>query len=138
MRNKFTTIRLKPDISTINFEQLDQIHEPVNVSETMEINSLTTIGNSKQLFSPLLTNLSNYQPFSVEEIPDEGEHEFEEFPISKKRKLPGQRSQERKRARILKKGKTEEPPKELVKDELPETPFEIKIITAAPFFHVSK
>ena len=138
MRNKFTTIRLKPDISTINFEQLDQIHEPVNVPETMETNSLTTIGNSKQFFSPLLANLSNYQPPSVEKIPDEREYELEEFPISKKRKLPGQRSQERKRARILKKGKTEKAPKKLVKNELPETPLEIKMIAAAPFFHVSK
>ena len=138
MRNKFTTIRLKPDISTINFEQLDQIHEPVTVPETMKTNSLTAIGNSGQFFSPLLANLSNYQPPSVEKIPNEGKHELEELPISKKKKLPGQRSQERKKTRILKKGKTEEPPKKLVKDELPETPFEIKMITAAPFFHVSK
>ena len=138
MKNKFTTIRLKPDISTINFEQLDQIYEPVTVPETMETNSLTAIDNSGQLFSPLLANLNNYQPPSVEKIPDEREHELEEFPISRKRKLPEQRSQKRKRARILKKGKTEESPKELVKDELPEVPFEIKMITAAPFFHVSK
>ena len=100
MKNKFTTIRLKPDISTINFEQLDQIYEPVTVPETMETNSLTGIGNSGQLFSPLLTNLSNYQPPSVEKIPNEGEHELEELPIFTKKKLPEQRSQERKRARI--------------------------------------
>ena len=87
---------------------------------------------------------------SVEEIPDEGE--LEETPISKKRKLPGQRNQERKRARILKKGEklSELPDEELVKGlpdeelikkelpELPEAPFEIKMIAAVPIFHVSK
>ena len=35
-------------------------------------------------------------------------------------------------------GKFSGPPEELVKEELPEAPFEIKMITAAPFFHVSK
>ena len=59
--------------------------------------------------------------------------------------MPGQRSQERKRARILKKGeKLSGPPeervkkKQLVKEKLLEIPFEIKMITAAPFFYVSK
>ena len=137
MKNKFTTIRLKPDISTINFEQLDKINEPVTTPEIMETNSLTEIGNSKQPSSLLLAKSGNYRPPSVEKIPDEGE--LEELPISKKRKLPGQRSQERRRARILKKGeKISGPPEELVKKELPEAPFEIKMITAAPFFHVSK
>ena len=137
MRNKFTTIRLKPDISTINFEQLDKINEPVTTPEIMETNSLAGIGNLGQLFSPFLAKSGNYRPPSVKEIPDEGE--FEELPIFRKRKLPGQRSQERRRARILKKGeKISGPPEELVKKELPEAPFEIKMITAAPFFHVSK
>ena len=103
MRNKFTTIRLKPDISTINFERLDKINEPVTTPEIMETNSLAGINNSEQLSSPLLVKSSNYRPLSVEEIPDEGE--FEETPISKKRKLPEQRNQERKRARILNRGK---------------------------------
>ena len=137
MKSKFTTIRLKPDISTINFEQLDKINEQVTTPEIMETNSLAGISNSGQLFSPLLAKSANYRPPSVEEIPDEGE--FEELPIFRKRKLPGQRSQERRRARILKKGeKISGPPEELVKKELPEAPFEIKMITAAPFFHVSK
>ena len=35
-------------------------------------------------------------------------------------------------------GKNSGPHEELVKKEFPEIPFEIKIITAAPFFHVSK
>ena len=137
MKSKFTTIRLKPDIFTINFKQLDKINEPVTTPEIMETNSLAGISNSGQLFSPLLAKSANYRPLSVEEIPDEGE--FEELPIFRKRKLPGQRSQERRRARILKKGeKLSGPPEELVKEELPEVPFEIKMIAAAPFFHVSK
>ena len=101
MRSKFTTIRFKPDISTINFEQLDEMNEPVTTPEIMETNSLTEIGNSKQPSSFLLAKSGNYRPFSVEKIPDEGE--FEEFPIFKKKKLPGQRNKERKKARILKK-----------------------------------
>ena len=104
MRNKFTTIRFKPDISTINFEQLDEMNEPVTTPEIMETNSLTEIGNSKQPSSFLLAKSGNYRPFSVEKIPDEGE--FEELPIFKKRELPGQRNKERKKARILDKKKT--------------------------------
>ena len=102
MRSKFTTIRFKPDISTINFEQLDEMNEPVTTPEIMETNSLTEIGNSKQPSSLLLAKSGNYRPFSVEEIPDEGE--FEELFIFRKKKLPGQRNKERKKARILKKG----------------------------------
>ena len=108
MRNIFTTIRLKPDISTINFEQLDKINEPVTTPETMETNSLTKIGNLRQFPSLLLAKSGNYRPFSVKEIPDEGE--LEEFPIFKKSKFPGQRNQERKRTRILKKGEKPGPP----------------------------
>ena len=66
--------------------------------------------------------------------------------------MPGQRNQERKRARILKKGEklSELPDEKLVKGlldeklikkespEFPEAPVEIKIIAAAPFFHVLK
>ena len=58
----------------------------------------------------MLTKRGNYQPPSVEEIPDEGE------PYSIIKKLPEE---------------------ELLK-ELPEVPFEIKMIAAAPFFHVFK
>ena len=87
MRSKFTTIRLKPDVSTIDFKKLDKINEPVNTPETMEIDSLAKSGN--------------YQPPSVEEIQDEEEpEELQPF----KKKLPGQSSQERKKARILKRG----------------------------------
>ena len=93
----FTTIKLKPDVSTIDFKKLDRINEPVNKSETMEINSLTKSGN--------------YQLPSVEKIPDEGE--LQPF----KKKLLGQRSQQRKKARILKMGEKlpQLPDKELVK-----------------------
>ena len=101
MRSKITTIRFKPDISTINFEQLDKMNEPVTTPEIMETNSLTEIGNSKQTSSLLLAKSGNYRPPSVEEIPDE--REFEELPIFMKKKLPGQRNKERKKARILKK-----------------------------------
>ena len=111
MRSKFTTIRLKPDVSTIHFKKLNRINEPINTPETMEINSLAKSGN--------------YQPPSVEEIPDEGEPD-ELQPFSKK-KLPGQRSQERKKARILKRGgklpqhpDEKHPDEKLVKKELPE------------------
>ena len=159
MKSKFTTIRFKPDISTINFEQLNEMNEPVTTPKIMEINSLAEISNSRQLSSLLLTKSGNYPPFSVKEIPDEGK--LEKTPISKGKKLPGQRNQERKRARILKKGESFSelpdeklvkglPDKELVKGlpdeelikeefpEFPEAPFEIKMIAAAPFFHVFK
>ena len=136
MRNKFTTIRLKPDVSTIDFEQLDRIIEPVTTPEITETDSLTKLGNSGHPFSPLLAKTGNYQPPSVEEIPDEGESD------SRKKKFPGQRNKERKKARISKRGgKFIQPPyEELVKpfDEFPEASFEIKMIAAAPFFHVSK
>ena len=36
MRNKFTMIRLKPDISTIDFEQLDKTNEPVITPEPIK------------------------------------------------------------------------------------------------------
>ena len=132
MRSKFTTIRLRPNISTIDFEQLDKMNEPVITPEPMETS----------FFSSLIVKSSNYQLPSVEEIPNEGEPDpiIEELPTHKKRKFPGQRSQERKKARILKRGEKFPQSPELVKplDQLPETPFEIKMITAAPFFHVSK
>ena len=132
MKNKFTMISLKPDISIIDFEQLDKINEPVITPEPMETS----------LFSSLIAKSSNCQLLSVKEIPDEGEPDqiIKELPTFKKRKFPGQRSQERKKARILKRGEEFPQFPELVKpfDELPETPFEIKMIAAAPFFHVSK
>ena len=126
MKSSFTTIRLRPDVSTIDFKNLDKINEPTNTPETMETNSLTKSGN--------------YQFPSVEKIPDEGEPE--EFQHFKKRKLFGQRSQERKKARTLKRGEkfSQLFDDELVKEEIPETKalLKIKIIAAAPFFHVSK
>ena len=56
MKNKFTTIGLKPDISTINFEQLDNRNEPVTAPESIETNSLTKINNSGKFSSLLLAN----------------------------------------------------------------------------------
>ena len=132
MRNKFTMIRRRPDISTIDFEQLDKINEPVITPEPME----TFFSSS------LIAKSSNYQFPSVKKIPDERKSDpiIEKLPTHKKRKFPGQRSQEKKKARILKRGEEFPQFPELVKpfDELPETPFEIKMIAAAPFFHVSK
>ena len=64
---------------------------------------------------------------------------IQKLPIFLK-KFPGQRNQEKKK-RILKRREElpQLPNKELAPfDELPETPFEIKMITAALFFHVSK
>ena len=106
MRNKFTTIRLKPDISTINFEHLERINQPGTTPEKPEMNLLTQLGNSVLLFSTLLTETSIYRPLSVKKIPDEGEHDlmFEELFISRKRKFSGQRNQERKKAKTLKRG----------------------------------
>ena len=91
------------------------MNEPVTTPEIMETNSLAEISNSKQPSSLLLAKSGNYRPPSVEKIPDEGE--LEETPISKKRRLPGQRNQKRKRARILKKGEklSDLPDEKLVK-----------------------
>ena len=122
MRSKFTTIRLKPDISTINFEQLDKINEPVTTPETMETNSLAKISNSGQFSSPLLAKSGNYRPPSVEKIPDEGK--LEELLKFKKRKFLGQRNKERKRTLILKKGEklSELPDEKLVKKNFLSSP----------------
>ena len=90
MRSKFTTIRLKPDITTIDFEQLDKINEPTIMPETMETNSLTKLKNSGHIFSPLLAKTRNYQLPSVKEVPNEGEHDLiiEELFITKKENSP--------------------------------------------------
>ena len=45
MINKFTIINLKPDISTIDFEQLNKTNEPVISIETSKTNSLAKTGN---------------------------------------------------------------------------------------------
>ena len=129
MKSKFTTIRFKLDISTINFEQLNEMNVPVTTPEIMETNSLPKISNSKQLSSLFLAKSSNYRLPSVEKILDEGE--FEKLHIFKKRKLPGQHNKERKKTRILKK-REKLPDEELVKKILfeipePEAPFEIKM-----------
>ena len=104
MRSKFTTIRLKPDISTINFEQLDKINEPVTTPETMESHSLTKIGNLKQPSSLLLAKSGNYRPFSVKKIPDE--RKLEELPIFKKKISPDNATKNEKKHEFWKKGKT--------------------------------
>ena len=102
MKSKFTTIRLKPDTSTINFEQLDKLDEPVTTFEIMKTNSLNKLGNSRHPSSPLLAKRGNYQFPSVEKMPDEGEPDsiIEELPTFRKRKFPGQRNRERKKAKF--------------------------------------
>ena len=74
MKSKFTTIKLRPDISIIAFEHSEQTTEPT--TEPAETNSLA--------------QLSNYLPLTVEEIPDEREPELPT--ISPKKRFPGQRN----------------------------------------------
>ena len=45
MKNKFTTIKFDFDISTVDFEQLIKINEPVTSFKISEINSLTKTAN---------------------------------------------------------------------------------------------
>ena len=59
MKNKFTTIKLKPDVSTMIFENFEQTTE--------------TIVGPAETFS--FAQLYNYQIFTVEKIPEEGEPE---------------------------------------------------------------
>ena len=56
MKNKFITIKLKFDISTIDFEQFDKT---VTSPETMETNSLAKVSNSGQFSSLLLSKTGN-------------------------------------------------------------------------------
>ena len=63
MKNKFTILRLKLDILTIDFEQLNKTKEPVTSFEILETNSLTKTGNFTRFPSEKkqsLTKLSNY------------------------------------------------------------------------------
>ena len=57
MKNKFTTIRLKPDIST---KQLDEINQSITTPEISETNLLAKLRNSRRPFSSLLAKSSNY------------------------------------------------------------------------------
>ena len=89
MRNKFTTIRLRPDISTIDFEQLDKSNEPVTTPEPIKTS----------LFSSLITKSSNYQPPSVKEIPDEKELDpiIEELPTHREKNSRDNAAKKKKR-----------------------------------------
>ena len=103
MRSKFITIKLKPDVSTIIFENSEQTTE-------------TIVGPAETLS---LVQLSNYQFLTVEKILDEGEPESPTT-SSKKKEL--------QEATV--------PSDELSPPS--ETPLEIRMIAAAPFFHVCK
>ena len=115
MKSKFTTIKLRPDISIIAFEHSEQTTEPT--TEPAETNSLA--------------QLSNYLPFTVEEIPDEGEPELPT--INPKKKLPGQRNKKNETPLL---DETIAPSIEAPQPF--ETSLEIKMIAAALFFYVSK
>ena len=108
MRSKFTTIKLRPNVSTITFEDPEQTTEEiVRPAETFS-----------------LAQLSNYQPPTVEKIPDEGEPELPTI-SSKKRDEIQEAVQE-----VTVPSNEPLPPSE--------TPLEIKMIATAPFFHVCK
>ena len=68
MKNKFTTIKLRFETSTIDFEQLDETHKP-----TMETNSLTKTNNLESFSLPLLTETGNYRLLFVKNVPNERE-----------------------------------------------------------------
>ena len=114
MSNKFTTIKLRPDVSTIVFEHFDQTTE--TTIEPANMNSFA--------------QLSNYQFLTVEKFPDE--RESESLAISRKNNneiheitAPSREFQEFTVP-------SDEPPPPF------ETPFEIKMIATAPLFHVYK
>ena len=108
MKSKFTTIKLRPDVSTIIFENPEQTTEKiVGPSETFSF-----------------AQLNNYQFPTVEEIPDEGEFKLPPINSKKKDEIP-KTVQE-----------TTVPSNEFLPPS--ETPLEIKMIAAAPFFHVCK
>ena len=108
MKSKFTTIKLRPDVSTIIFENPEQTTEEiVRPAETFS-----------------LAQLHNYQLPTVEEIPDERQPELPTISSKKKDEI-----QEAVQEITV-------PSDELLPPS--ETPFEIKMIAAAPFFHVCK
>ena len=118
MRSKFTTIKLKSDVSTIIFENSEQTTE--------------TIVGPAETFS--FAQLGNYQFPTVEEIPEEGEPELPTISSKKEKKV---------QEIIIPLQEATAPFQEtaIPSDELPppfETPFEIKMIATAPFFHVCK
>ena len=118
MRSKFTTIKLRPDVSTIIFENFEQTTE--------------TIVGPAETFS--LAQLGNYQFFTVEKIPDEGEPELPTISSKKEKEV---------QEIIIPLQEATAPLQEaaIPSNELPppsETPFEIRMIAAAPFFHVCK
>ena len=68
MKNKFTIIKLKFYISTIDFEHLNKTNELITSVKNSETNSLTKTGTLTRFppeKKPSLIKLSNYQLFSV-------------------------------------------------------------------------
>ena len=117
MKSKFTTIKLKPDVSTIIFENSEQTTE--------------TIVGPAETFS--LAQLKNYQFPTVEEILDEKEPEL---PTISSKKKEVQETTIPLQETIAPFQETAIP-----SDELPppsETSLEIRMIATAPFFHVCK
>ena len=78
MKNKITVIKLKFDISTIDFEQLNKTNESIISIETSETYSLAKTSNFT-CFPPKekssLTELGNYSFLSVKKIPNEEKHD---------------------------------------------------------------
>ena len=108
MKSKFTTIKLKFDVSTIIFENPEQTTEKiVGPAETFSF-----------------AQLNNYQFPTVEEIPDEREPKLPTINSKKKDEV-----QEAVQEATV-------PSNEFLPPS--ETPFEIKMIVTAPFFHVCK
>ena len=108
MKSKFTTIKLKFDVSTITFEDPDQTTEKiVGPAETFSF-----------------AQLGNYQFPTVEKIPDEGEPELPTISSKKKDEIQ----------EVVQEATV--PSNELLPPS--ETPLEIKIIATVPFFHVCK
>ena len=58
MKNRFTIIKLKPNISTIDYEQFNKANEPVTSNGTSETNLLTKTGNFTR-FPPEKGNIIN-------------------------------------------------------------------------------
>ena len=111
IRSKFTTIKLRFDVSTITFENPEQTTEKI-------------VGPA-ETFS--LAQLNNYQFATVEKNPDEKEPELPTISLKKKKKVQEITAPFQEAA--------------IPSDEFPppfETPFEIKMIATAPFFHVCK
>ena len=86
MKSKFTTIKLKFDVSTIVFEHFEQIAE-------------TIIGHAE---TNSFAQLGKYRLFTVEKIPDESEPEL--GTTNSKKKIPKPTQPRKKESSNFQKG----------------------------------